>query len=132
MSDIASNDSWSEEDSETFIDFGRYYVPEREQQIETICGLIPDVPPPSHVVELCCGEGLLSHALLDRLPNATVHAYDGSPKMLAHTAERLAQFGDRFEIFRAPGGLLELNESLKLDASAPRSEDFYLYRSTTA
>ena len=35
------------------------------------------------------------------------------------------QFGDRFEILRAPGGLLELNKSLKLDASAPRSEDFY-------
>ena len=97
MSDIASNDSWSEEDSETFIDYGRYYVPEREQQIETICGLIPDAPPPSHIVELCCGEGLLSHALLERLPNATVHAYDGSPKMLAQTTARLAQFGDRFD-----------------------------------
>ena len=80
MSDIASNDGWSEADSENFIDYGRYYVPEREQQIETICSLIPDTPPPSHVVELCCGEGLLSHALLERLPNATVHAFDGSPK----------------------------------------------------
>ncbi len=97
MSDIANNDSWSEADSENFIDYGRYYVPEREQQIETICGLIPDAPPPSHVVELCCGEGLLSHALLDRLANATVHAYDGSPKMLARTRSRLAQFGDRFD-----------------------------------
>ena len=100
MSDIASNDGWSEADSETFIDYGRYYVPEREQQIETICGLIPDPPPPAHVVELCCGEGLLSHALLERLPNATVHAYDGSPKMLAHTRSRLAQFGDRFDTTR--------------------------------
>ncbi len=97
MSDIASNDSWSEEDSENFIDYGRYYVPDREQQIETICSLIPDTPPPSHVVELCCGEGLLSHALLERLPNATVHAYDGSPKMLARTRTRLAQYGDRFD-----------------------------------
>ena len=97
MSDIASNDGWSEADSENFIDYGRYYVPEREQQIETICSLIPDTPPPSHVVELCCGEGLLSHALLERLPNATVHAFDGSPKMLAHTRTRLAQFGDRFD-----------------------------------
>ena len=97
MSEIASNDGWSEADSENFIDYGRYYVPEREQQIETICSLIPDTPPPSHVVELCCGEGLLSHALLERLPNTTVHAFDGSPKMLAHTAVRLAQYGDRFD-----------------------------------
>ncbi len=97
MSDISSNDGWSEADSETFIDYGRYYVPDREQQIETICGLIPDTPPPSHVVELCCGEGLLSHALLERLANATVHALDGSPKMLARTRTRLAQYGDRFD-----------------------------------
>ncbi len=97
MSDIAGNDSWSEEDSENFIDYGRYYVPEREQQIETICSLIPDTPPPSHLVELCCGEGLLSHALLERLPNATVHALDGSPKMLAHARTRLARYGDRFD-----------------------------------
>lgn len=72
-------------------------MPEREQQIETICSLVPDTPPPSHVVELCCGEGLLSHALLERLPNATVHAFDGSPKMLAHTRKRLARYGDRFD-----------------------------------
>ncbi len=100
MSDFSSNDGWSEADSETFIDYGRYYVPEREQQIEAICRLIPDAPPPSHVVELCCGEGLLSHALLVRLANATVHAYDGSPKMLAHTRERLARFRDRLDTTR--------------------------------
>ena len=97
MSNTASNDGWSEDDSENFIDYGRYYVPEREQQIETICRLIPDAPPPSHVVELCCGEGLLSQALLERLPNATVHAYDGSPKMLVHAATRLSGFGARFD-----------------------------------
>ncbi len=97
MSDKSNDTGWSEPDSAKFIDYGRYYVPEREQQIETICGLIPAVPPPMHVVELCCGEGLLSEALLDRLPDATVHAYDGSPAMLARTRARLARFGDRFD-----------------------------------
>lgn len=100
MPDIADDEGWSESDSENFIDYGRYYVPERDQQIETICSLIPDAPPPSHVVELCCGEGLLSQALLEQLPDASVHAFDGSPRMLSHARARLAAFGDRFDATR--------------------------------
>ncbi|MEX2200686.1 MAG: class I SAM-dependent methyltransferase [Dongiaceae bacterium] len=74
---------WSEGDSRLFIDEGRYFVPERELQIETIGALIPPIDGPAHLVELCCGEGLLSRALLERFPQATVHAYDLSPTMLA-------------------------------------------------
>ena len=37
-------DRWSEGDSTTFIDYGRYHVPERELQIATICGLLPNLP----------------------------------------------------------------------------------------
>lgn len=89
---------WSEDTSEQFADYGDYFVPERAAQIETICALIPDVPGRhQHVVELCCGEGLLSEALLARLPDATVHAYDGSPTMLAKTQARLGAFAGRFE-----------------------------------
>lgn len=89
--------AWSEDTSNQFVDYGDYFVPEREAQIETICGLIPILPGPHrHVVELCCGEGLLSAALLARHPDITMHAYDGSPTMLAKTAERLADYDGRF------------------------------------
>jgi tRNA (cmo5U34)-methyltransferase len=74
--------SWSEDDSQLFIDEGAYFVPEREAQIATICAAVPPLDGPGHLVELCCGEGLLSRALLERFPAATVHAFDGSPRML--------------------------------------------------
>lgn len=89
---------WSEGDSRQFADYGDYFVPERAAQIETICGLIPALPGPDggHVVELCCGEGRLSAALLARYPEITMHAYDGSPAMLEKTARRLDKFAGRF------------------------------------
>jgi len=100
--------AWDEEDSRGFLDDGRFFVPEREQQIAAICTLMPEIQepteltdaPPAHVVELCCGEGLLSGALLARLPHAVVHGYDGSEAMLAHARAALAGHGDRFEARR--------------------------------
>ena len=55
---------WSEDTSNRFVDYGDYFVPEREAQIDIICGLIPEIPI-QHVVELCCGEGLLSADLIE-------------------------------------------------------------------
>jgi tRNA (cmo5U34)-methyltransferase len=93
-----SKASWNEADSQNFIDHGRYFVPEREEQIETLCSLVPPPEGPAHFVELCCGEGLLSGALLERFPTATVHGYDGSPAMLETAAARLAGYGERFAV----------------------------------
>ncbi len=91
-----SKPAWDEQDSQAFIDYGRYFVPEREEQIAIICELIAPQPAPCHIIELCCGEGLLARALLERLPHSTVHAYDGSPEMLSRTRQHLAHFADRF------------------------------------
>lgn len=60
-------------DSQTFLDYGRYFVPEREFQIKTMCDAIPEKKEPFHVIKLACGEGLLAEALLERFPNATLH-----------------------------------------------------------
>lgn len=91
-----NNTSWDEQSSRTFIDFGYYFVPEREFQILTLCALVPTQEKPFHVIELCCGEGLLAGALLERHPNCIVHGLDGSPEMLQHAVTRLAQYGERF------------------------------------
>jgi hypothetical protein len=32
---------WGEDNSRVFIDYGRYFVPEREQQIAILCALVP-------------------------------------------------------------------------------------------
>ena len=97
--------AWGEEDSRGFLDDGRFFVPEREAQIAAICALIPKMPESpdtqsAHVVELCCGEGLLAGALLARFPRARVHGYDGSEAMLTHARAALAGHGERFEARR--------------------------------
>lgn len=87
---------WDEQDSQSFIDFGRYFVPHREQQMATICDLIA---PPDHsftVIELGCGEGLLAGALLERYPSCLVQGFDGSPEMLQCAQANLAHYGARF------------------------------------
>ena len=94
---INPGETWSESDSDHFIDYGAYFVPEREVQIDTICSVIPQPEGLVHIAELCCGEGLLSAALAERFPTAVVHALDGSKTMLEATARRLQPFGDRFD-----------------------------------
>lgn len=85
---------WTEADSRAFLDYGRYFVPERETQIAIICDLVPRGQP--HVLELSCGEGLLAEAILERHPGSHVAGLDRSPAMLAAAQRRLARFGDRF------------------------------------
>jgi tRNA (cmo5U34)-methyltransferase len=89
--------NWSEQTSQTFIDFGRYFVPERELQIEAFCALIPAPDQPFNILELCCGEGLLAGALLERFPTCTVHGFDGSPAMLERARQNLARYEQRFQ-----------------------------------
>lgn len=88
---------WTEADSQNFIDFGRYFVPERETQLRTICDLIMSSDTPFEILELCCGEGLLAGALLERFSKATVHGFDGSPEMLKQAGTTLASYGKRFQ-----------------------------------
>lgn len=91
-----NNFLWQESDSQDFIDYGRYFVPQREYQLQTIADLIPEPVGEAQILELSCGEGLLAQTLLRRFPSVTVHGYDISPAMLAQAQHRLAHFGERF------------------------------------
>ncbi len=95
QADDASRIKWSEQNSQAFLDWGRYCVPDREYQIELICDLIPPHPEPFHILELCCGEGLLAEALLARFPDCVVHGLDGSEEMLKRAHARLAKYAPR-------------------------------------
>jgi tRNA (cmo5U34)-methyltransferase len=86
---------WGAENSSTFINFGRFFVPEREVQLATIAALMPK-DGALHILELCSGEGLLAETLLETYPQATLEALDGSPEMLAAARTRLARFAERF------------------------------------
>jgi tRNA (cmo5U34)-methyltransferase len=89
---------WSEQDSEKFIDLGRYFVPDREEQLRIICDLVPPVSGSHHVVDLCGGEGLLSKALVERDPRRRVHIFDGSPAMLERAARLLTPYKNRIDV----------------------------------
>src|SRR6185312_7498568 len=99
MSDPQSARGWDEDGSRTFLDYGRYFVPERERQIGIIGELIP--PPPAGsdggalLVELCSGEGLLSRALLERFPGCRMLALDGSAEMQERTRATCGAAPDR-------------------------------------
>lgn len=88
--------TWSEEASATFIDYGRYFVPDREQQIQTICQLIPPQEETFIVMELSHGEGLLAEAILQTFPTAVVQGYDISPQMRQTAQDKLTGFDGRF------------------------------------
>jgi tRNA (cmo5U34)-methyltransferase len=100
MHDISmTNDNpqnqWDEETSKRFLDYGRYFVPAREQQMRIIVDLIKGMPQPSLVLELCCGEGLLAEMLLDALSSSSYWGMDGSAVMLERAGQTLARFCDR-------------------------------------
>lgn len=97
MTDTPNAWHWSEADSQAFLEYGHFFVPAREEQISTICALIPALSDPFTVVELACGEGLLAGALLAHFPQAQVLGLDGSDEMLQRAAANLQQFGTRFQ-----------------------------------
>lgn len=97
MQGSGTTPQWEEENSQDFIDYGKYFVPDREIQINCICEVIPPPSEPAYILDLCCGEGLLTRALLDTFPESHVYGLDGSPKMIAHIEKTLIAYGDRFQ-----------------------------------
>lgn len=77
--------AWSEDESATYRRLSRYAVPDREAQIAVAVALVSASDAEGDVLDLCCGEGLTTAALLQALPGLTVHAYDGSDSMLEVT-----------------------------------------------
>jgi tRNA (cmo5U34)-methyltransferase len=96
MSSFDRQPGWDEADSREFIDSGRFFVPDREEQIATVLDLIPE-PNDGLLVDLCCGAGPLTAALLARFPRARVLAMDLSPAMLEHVRTNLDRHGDRLQ-----------------------------------
>lgn len=78
-------DKWGETESETYRALADIAVPERERQIGMITALVAASKADGDVLDLCCGEGLLTSALLEALPKSSLLAFDGSPSMLEAT-----------------------------------------------
>ena len=98
MSTNSFPNHWNEETSKRYLDYGRYFVPAREQQMCIMVDLLRGAPGPSLILELCCGEGLLAELLLDELPEASYWGLDGSALMLEQAGQRLSRFGERIRL----------------------------------
>src|SRR6185295_18644737 len=81
---------WTESDSQRFIDDGAVFVPSREEQIATLCALIPARADEDFTVaELGAGAGVLARAVLEAFPRCRYVALDGSAAMRARLSETL-------------------------------------------
>lgn len=99
MADRRADGGWLEADSEVFARLGEVFTPGREE-IER--GILDHVPAyrGEHflAVDVGCGGGWLSGALLREYPNSRVLALDGSEEMLRTAGELLAPHGPRAEL----------------------------------
>lgn len=104
---------WQEEDSALFIEMGEVMTPARDDLRQALLDHVPASTDDEFVaVDIGCGAGWLSEALLERFHNARVVALDASPAMIDYVAERLKPFGDRAELWEGrledPGWLERL------------------------
>ena len=74
-----SDTAWQEDDSQVFLRYGPLFIPRREEQIETVCRLVPAEPDEEfNAVELGAGDGALATTMLSSFPNCNYLALDGS------------------------------------------------------
>jgi len=90
---------WQEEDSRFFIEIGRVITPGREEIERAIVELLPATPDDEFLaVELGCGAGWLSDAVLRAFPRSQVLALDPSDEMRRVAGDLLAPYGERVEL----------------------------------
>jgi tRNA (cmo5U34)-methyltransferase len=91
--------SWTEADSALYRALAAVAVPDRAEQMAALLTLLPlATSDAGRVVELGCGEGRLTAAVLATYPQVRVLALDGSEEMRAQTAARLQPFGGRGDV----------------------------------
>ena len=90
---------WTEQDSQTYRDIAEIAVPRRADMMATLVAAVPfSADQPVKILDLGCGEGRLSEALLTVFPHATLTALDGSASMREDTSRRLTMFGERARV----------------------------------
>lgn len=92
---------WEESDSELFIRYGDVFTPSRREQLTMLVDLLPaEVGDTFVVLDLGCGAGPLTGAILDAYPRSIVIALDNSPSMLKEVEACHGQVGNRLRTVR--------------------------------
>jgi trans-aconitate methyltransferase len=117
---------WDEADSAIFLRYGDLFVPSRDEWLRTLLSLVPaDRHEPFAAIDLGCGGGALTVALLDAFPACRVTAVDSSPSMLHAVRSRAAGNSERLTTLEAdlrdpdmqqclPGGVRAIVSSLAI------------------
>jgi tRNA (cmo5U34)-methyltransferase len=82
---------WNENTSDSFINYGNIFVPDRARQYQRICNLLPKFSTDVNVLDICCGEGLLSFEIAKKSSFYNMYCYDGSPVMLENAKKHLTR-----------------------------------------
>jgi tRNA (cmo5U34)-methyltransferase len=91
--------AWNEDDSAIYRAIAAVAVPRRGEMIAALVAAAPfGAQEPIKILELGSGEGLLSAALLERFPRASLSALDGSESMRQAANARVAAFGGRARV----------------------------------
>jgi trans-aconitate methyltransferase len=94
-----SSNRWEEEVSTEFIELGDVITPSRQEQVDLVASLLPaELTDRFSVVDLACGSGSLTEAILHRFPESRALALDGSATMRGEAAQRLSTYAERVEI----------------------------------
>jgi tRNA (cmo5U34)-methyltransferase len=76
-------------------------VPQYKEQHEIIYDLLPgDMEKEIRILDLGCGNGVLSQLALKKLPNAQVVGFDLTPQMLEPYVKNLSEYSGRYELIQ--------------------------------
>ncbi|MFN3648403.1 MAG: class I SAM-dependent methyltransferase [Armatimonadota bacterium] len=98
-----SDSSWQRADvALAFLEERRRAVPYGADQIRIMLDVVRFFrPEPACFLDLGCGDGILSRALLDLMPESRAVLIDLSEPMLARAREAMAPYGERVRIVKA-------------------------------
>lgn len=92
-------ETWGQNESKAFTEYGRAMIPGREEIERIFLDLIPAEPKESFLgVELGTGTGWLAAAVLQKFDKARILGLDGSPDILRTAAKTLEHHWDRIEL----------------------------------
>lgn len=84
-----------------FVDRRRKALPFAEEQIGVMLRVISHFGTPARFVDLGCGDGILSRAVLNAFPDSVATLVDHSSPMLARAEQSMQGYGDRVRMVEA-------------------------------